>query len=294
MQVELSDPSQEGLPKGLAVGPGARDMQQPMAVAMGVAVPPYQMSMGAGMQQLARLPTIQVQEKAQWLQEVTAMLGVEFEMANKYRVLDEAGNQVFYAVEKTDCLRRQCQNSACADCISWEVDVLYTPPGGLMQKFLAMRRPFSFVCCCLNRPTADVIDETTGQKLGSFRDPCTCVSLRFEVRDASDSDMLVVNGGTCCMQPGLLCPLPCGPCAEIQFDVEDARSGATVGQITKRVPSFLTWLFAPDVDNYHVNFGEVQNPQWKAIMLAFTIFLDFRYFNINTQEQRQDLLFDHS
>merc|ERR550525_217144 len=137
------------------------------------------------------MPALDVEERARWAQEITAMLGAEIEQANKYRVLDPAGNQFYYAVEKTDCCRRQCQNGPCRDCISWEVDVLYTPPGGLHQRFLELRRPCQWVCCCFNRPVADVIDAVTRQKVGSFRDPCTCCSLRFQV----------VNGGCCCSQP---------------------------------------------------------------------------------------------
>jgi len=269
------------------VGGQARDLWQPMAVP-GLAVPPMQImqnSAATGMQQLAAMPAIDVKERANWIQEVTALLGDEIEMANKYQVLDAAGNQFFYAVERTDCCRRQCQNGICSDCTSWEVDVLYTPPGGLMQNFLRLQRPCSCVCCCINRPTADVIDATTGQKIGSFRDPCTCCSLRFQVRDATDADVLNVNGGCCCSQPGMFCPMPCGPCAEVGFAVEDAQSGQEVAQIRKRVPSCLTWLVAPDVDNYHVTFGQIQNPTWKAIILAQTIFMDFRYFNNNRNQQ---------
>jgi len=265
------------------LGPGPPGVVQPVFTG------PPQMVMPVGglsaMQHLAALPRVEVQEKANVLQEVTALLGAEVEMANRYKVLDPNGMQVFYAVERTDCCRRQMQNSCCHDCASWEVDVLYTPTGGLSQHFLALQRPCQCTCCCFNRPVADVIDAPSGQKIGSFRDPCTCTSLKFQVRDATDTDVLVVNGGHCCCQPGIWCPLPCGPCARVKFSVEDAHSGHEVATIQKRVPGCLTWCFAPDVDNYHVTYDQVQNAQWKAILLAFTIFMDFRYFNVNANER---------
>jgi len=268
-------------PGAMAMGPGVHPGMMPQAM-----VPGQQyMAAGNGMQMLAMMPGLDVQERARWLQEATALLGAEIEMANKYRVLDQAGNQLFYAVEKTDCCRRQCQNGCCQDCVSWEVDVLYTPPGMMMQPFLHLRRPFQCVCCCFNRPTADVIDMVANQKLGSFRDPCTCCSLRFQVRDEQDADVLLVDGGCCCSQPGIWCPLPCGPCSEVNFTVEDVTHRNTVAHITKRVPGALQWLFAPDVDNYHVTFDQVQDPRWKAILLAFTVFMDFRYFNTNRNQQ---------
>merc|ERR1719270_1929089 len=92
-------------------------------------MPPPQMGMGmTGMQHLGTINAIDVQEKANWLQEATAMLGEEIQMANRYFVLDRAGNRLFYAVERTDCCKRQMQNGCCHDCAAWEVDVLYTPP----------------------------------------------------------------------------------------------------------------------------------------------------------------------
>merc|ERR1719247_1460768 len=263
--------------------PVAVPVMAPMAIA------PGQMGM-TGLQHIAQLPALQVQEKANMLQEVTALLGLEIEMANKYNVLDSAGNQVFHAVENTDCCRRQLQNGCCHDCAPYDVDVLYTPPGALHQKFVRMTRPCQFTCCCLNRPVADVVDTSTAAevKIGSFRDPCTCCCLKFQVRDASDADVLEVDGGCLCTQPGMLCPLPCGPCAKVEFDVKDAQTGDVVAKVEKQVPSCLTFLFAPDVDNYQVDFMEVQNPQWKALLLAFTIFMDFRYFNVNRNQQNAD------
>jgi len=256
-----------------------------------VASAPGQMAMQpcgvgqTGMEMLSMLHAVEVREKANLLQEVTAMLGEEIQMANKYNIMDTAGNNFFFAVERTGCCRRQMQTMCCHDCASWEVDVLYTPPGHLNQHFIALRRPCQITCCCFNRPIANVVDETTQQKIGSFRDPCTCFSMRFQVRDEHDNDVLEVDGGCCCFQPGLWCPLPCGPCAEVKFSVKDVQSSAIVAHISKRVPGCLAWCCAPDLDNYHVTFDQVQNPRWKAILLAFTIFLDFRYFNVNRNEE---------
>lgn len=261
--------------------------------AMAVAVPaPGQVMMVpgmTGMSHLAQLPALQVQEKANMLQEVTAMLGAEIEMANKYNILDATGQQIFYAVEETDCCRRQLQNGCCHDCAPYDVNILYTAPGRVghpNQPFIRMTRPWQCTCCCLNRPVAEVHDESSGNriKIGSFRDPCTCCCLKFQVRDEQDNDVLEVDGGCLCTQPGMLCPLPCGPCAKVQFDVKDAQSGNKVAAVEKQVPSCLSWCFAPDVDNYQLEFNQVQNEKWKAILLAFTIFMDFRYFNTNRNQ----------
>merc|ERR1712048_933993 len=72
--------------------------------------------------------------------------------------------------------------------------------------------------------------------------------------------------GGCC-QLGLICPCPCGPCKEVTFDVTDYHSGNGIGRLTKIVPDCLKFLVADDVSNYKVEFGAVQNPQWKAMSL---------------------------
>lgn len=277
------------------VGMGARMDGMPsaqmgigMGMGMGMAVPapgaayaPGGAAPMTGMQHLGMLPAIDVQEKANAIEEVTAMLGMEVELANRYHVLDRAGNKLFYAVETTDCCKRQMQNTCCRDCVAWDVDVFYTPPQALHQTFVKLSRPCQFSCCCFSRPIAQVIDQTTNQKLGSFRDPCTCCQLNFQIRDPEDREVLRVNGGFCCFQPGFWCPLPCGPCSKVSFSVEDAESGQRVATLSKHVPSILGWCCAPDVDNYKVDFDKVQAPEWKALLLALAIFMDFRYFNTN-------------
>ncbi|CAE7204857.1 Plscr1 [Symbiodinium sp. KB8] len=88
------------------------------------------------------------------------------------------------------------------------------------------------------------------------------------------------------------CSLPCGPCSELSFDVLDVRTGAKVASIQKQVPSLWTWMFASDVDNYKIQFGMIQDPAWKALLLSFTIYMDFLFFNtpnLNNEEVGQDV-----
>lgn len=235
-------------------------------------------SMGMGMQALHQLPGIEVRERANPIQELTALLGYEIDMAHRYQVLDTAGNEVFYAVERTDWCRRQMQQSCCHDCASWETDVLYTF-GGFRERFLSLRRPCSLTCCCFNRPHVNIIDELTQRRIGSIQDPWACCGMRFSLRDAEDREVLSVYRGCC--HPGLLCPLPCGPCSRVLLEVRDTQCGATVAHVEKRVPSMFAFLFTPDIDNYRIEFQAVQDPEWKAMLLGFALFMDFRYFSYN-------------
>ncbi|CAK9052193.1 unnamed protein product [Durusdinium trenchii] len=182
----------------------------------------------------------QVKERVSWLQEVTTFLGAEIETRNRYSVQDRIGNQLFYAIERTDCCRRQLQRTCLHECASWEVDVLHTPPGQYMQSFLSMRRPMQCVCCCLCRPTAEAPGPHDIGQRSSFRDPWRCCNYNFQLRDAYDSAVLEVHGGCC--QPAVWCSLPCGPCSELHFDVLDARTGHRVATIRKVVPGIASGM----------------------------------------------------
>lgn len=245
-------------------------------------VPPH-------IQCLNSLEGVEVKEKASLIEALTAIIGAEIEMANKYKIFAPGGEEeLFYAVEETSCIMRQVK-SCCPDCAPWKLNMLYTR-GGAQEVVYKMNRDATCTCCCFNRPVINVNDAHTQNKIGSIRDPCACCDLTFQVRDPNDDPVLKVRGGCC--QWGLCCPLPCGPCAEVNFDIQDYKTGADVGHLKKKVPGCCKWLVAPDVDNYKIQFGGVQNPEYKVLMIALAIFIDFRYFNDNSNDDGGGMLGD--
>merc|ERR1711871_1158174 len=98
------------------------------------------------------------------------------------------------------------------DCAPWKLDILYTQ-GGQQQVAYKLEREWTCTFCCFNRPEVTVTDAVTVEKVGSLVDPFACCDLTFTLRDPFDNAALKLNGGCC--QWGLCCPLPCGPCAEV-------------------------------------------------------------------------------
>mmetsp|Transcript_21879 Transcript_21879/g.68786 ORF Transcript_21879/g.68786 Transcript_21879/m.68786 type:complete len:153 (-) Transcript_21879:42-500(-) len=147
-----------------------------------------------------------------------------------------------------------------------------------------MQRDWTCTCCCFNRPAVDMTDAKTGQKIGSISDPFACCDLAFQVRDAHGEPARKVKGGCC--QCGLCCPLPCGPCAEVNFNVED-MNGNQVGSLKKKVPGCCKFFLAPDVDHFDVDFGGVSDPSQRALLLGLAIFMDFRYFSDNPNDDQE-------
>uniref|UniRef100_A0A7S4QGY9 Phospholipid scramblase n=1 Tax=Alexandrium monilatum TaxID=311494 RepID=A0A7S4QGY9_9DINO len=241
-------------------------------------------SEGPHMQCLRSLPRVNVKEQVSIIEAVTAIIGQEIEMANKYKIVDGDNNQQFFAAEETGCCTRQLKQCA-PDCAPWSVGIAYTPPGGPEMKAFTLKRDWTCTCLCFNRPVVDVYDDATKQKLGSISDPFACCDLTFSIRDPSDNLVLKANGGCC--QWGLCCPLPCGPCAEVNFPVTDAKTGDEVGHLKKKVPGCCKFCCAPDVDNFEIEFDKVGNPQYKALMMALALFMDFRYFSDNPNDDQE-------
>lgn len=239
---------------------------------------PPQITMSPALQCLQKAQKIEVHEKVSLLEAATAIMGQEIEMGNKYKVFagseKDTGREIFFAAESTGFCTRQLKQ-CCGDCAPWDLQVLYTEDGKSDLAF-KIERGWTLTCCCFNRPVATMTD-ADGNKIGSLRDPFACCDLTFSIRDEHNHDKIHAKGGCC--QWGLCLPLPCGPCSTVSFRLEDASSGKALGDIEKKVPSCCSFLFASDVDNYKVDLGSISDPRLKALVMALSIFIDFRYFN---------------
>lgn len=266
-------PAQELLPrksKGKGTGKGKRGYGSALQSA------PQQAAMAC----LHGLRSMEVREKASLVEAVSAALGHEIEMANKYNVLAPGDVEIFFAAEQTDFCTRQMKH-CCPDCAPWHLDIVYTKDGR-SEKAFNLERDWTCTCCCCNRPRVDVKNASTGRLIGSITDPYACCDLTFTARDSQDNPVLKAVGGCC--QCGLCCPLPCGPCSEVNFPIVEASGGREVGHIQKKVPSWCTWLFADDVDNYKIDLSGISNPEWKALVMSLSIFIDFRYFSNSSSD----------
>lgn len=244
---------------------------------------PGQISMCLGY--LGATGKISVYEKASKIEALTAMMGSEFERANKYNIVDEQGNDLFFAHEQTDCCKRQIKNLLPA-CTAWNIRFFLTA-GGQNTPVFDMTRDWSVTCCCLNRPKAKIHSpDDDSQVMGYVADPCS-ISPTFKVFNANEEHVMTA-AGPCC-QLGLFFPMPCGPCARVHFDLTDP-DGNVMGEMDKEIPCGLCcckFLFAQSVDNYHLNVSEL-SPEMKALAVATAVFIDFSYFSQPEEKDTSD------
>jgi len=225
-------------------------------------------------QALMNTETVTIQEQVNVLEAATAIVGTQIQFANKYKILDVEGRQIFFAAEETSLMKRQLK-MFCPTCAPWKVGIALTDETN--EKAFIVDRPCTCTICCWNRPVANISD-ASGTPLGTIQDPFLCCNYMFTVKDPSENDVLYVDGGCC--QLGFCCPFPCEPCDKVIFDIKD-KDSESLGSITRTVPGCLKFIFAPSVDNYTVDFSRVQQPDHRALLIVTSLLIDFEYFSRN-------------
>eukprot|EP01066_Platyproteum_vivax_P009167 Platyproteum_vivax@DN4007_c0_g1_i2.p1 len=203
----------------------------------------------------------------------------DIEMNNHYSIKSFDGRTLFTAQEESTCCERNCCPK---DCAPFRFS-LYEGDTGFMgfdftdkgPAIFQVERPCTctFLCCC--RPTIYINDEF-GQALGSIVDPWALCNLTFRINDNDGEHIMSAKGGCC--QCGILCPMPCGPCGEVNFAIEDSQSGDEIGEFSKVVNNCCKWCFS-DADEYTLKFNRDLKPQHKVLLICLALFCDFRFFD---------------
>jgi len=273
----------------------------PVAVAQAV-VAPTQQAMGGGMgvpmqlQYLAgptdpfailsRLPGVSIKQQIQW-----AEVLVGWDMPEKYLISDPVGgHDLFVAAERSNgvmgAIGRQVFEGGHRP---FTLDIaMLAGRGQAPVPFVRLERPFACTCCCLGRPKMHIHNALTNQLIATTVEPCSCCHLRIHMNDQNGSEVLNLNHHCC--DCSLLCwGCPCG-CQETNFQVYD--HGQSVGNIKRQFNAqqalgMITGINA-DSDQFHVDFKEVQSPEWKAALIAMALFLDYCYFVKGGKEARRE------
>ncbi|CEM17298.1 unnamed protein product [Vitrella brassicaformis CCMP3155] len=256
---------------GFASAPPQHQMVGQTATAADAPTPNPAMALGSPdpFIALSGMNKVQVSEKVRALEAV-----IGWEQNNVFRIKNEFGADVMVAKEETEWYKRNC---CLGDCRPWDVDVALCPVAGAPPApFIHLQRKWSLTCCCIGRPKVTVTDVTTNQKLGSVSDPWHCCDVTFVIRDHQGRKIMRVRGGGC--QCGWCCHCPCGPCRKIKFPVFDAKTGREIASIRHEWGGLFKSM-CTDADDYWIDFGEVQDPRWKSLLIATALFLDFRYFS---------------
>ncbi|CAJ1447116.1 unnamed protein product [Effrenium voratum] len=286
------------VPAGCNAGSQFMVSYQPMAAqaaAVGV-VPPVQQAMVAGMGHcafgsdpfaiLSRLNAVSIKQQIQW-----AEVLVGWDMPEKYMISDPASGQpLFIAAERANgimgMMGRQVFEGGCRP---FTLDMaMLTGAGNAPEPFVRLERPFACTCLCCGRPRMHILNALSNQMIASTVEPFSCCHLRVGMHDQNDHEVLRIDHHCC--DCSLMCwGCPCG-CQETKFDVYDGDQ--VVGHIrrqfnTAQALGRITGINA-DSDQFHVDFKEIQSPEWKAALIAMALFLEYCYFVKGGKTARQE------
>jgi len=198
---------------------------------------------------------------------------------------EKKGNLLFKCKEKSSCCARMCLSGECrpfvvtVSTVDKDFEELDNEP------FIKIERPCKCTCYCFNRPEITVTHVSGGKDeyIGKVVDPFQLCNLVLNVYSKDHGHKYTVDGSCC--QLGIWCKCPCEPCQEINFDIKGA-DGTRLSELKKKSAGCLKAAMS-DADNFSLVFPADATKEDKAVLLAATLFLDFRHFEENPQQQKK-------
>jgi len=251
--------SGEGLPMPQGYGPyGGQGMapgyppvmQQPQPQPMMVPddCPP-------GLQYLAMVDQLIVKQQVELLEAFTG-----FETANKYKVLNTMGQEVYFAKEDTDCCNRMC----CGPSRPFDMNITDGQGTEVIHLYRPLRCQGCCFPCCLQRIE---VSSPPGTIIGTIEQNWSLCAPSFSILDQSGEPVLEIEG-------------PCLPCScfgDVEFEIKPVGSDEKVGRITKQWSGLAKEAFT-DADNFGINFPIDLDVKVKATLLGALFLIDYMYF----------------
>lgn len=230
-------------------------MQQPGNGEQWMPMPQGISGVPAGLEYLTQVDQLLVKQKIEIFEMVTGM-----ETANKYKVKNSMGQDIYKAEEHSDFCSRQC----CGPLRKFNMSIT----DNMNRNVISIDRPLkcgNFCCPCCGLQQVTVTSPITGETLGFIKQTWS-IFPRFDIQDANGTTILKIEGP--------LCTISC--CADVAFQVLTG-DGNEIGGITKQWSGIGREAFT-DADNFGVKFPLDLDVKVKATLLAAVFLIDFMYF----------------
>ncbi len=194
---------------------------------------------------LQRHSTLRVRQKKEWAEILTG-----FEGGNRYQVVGDDGQPVFYAGEVGGGLSRILLRLFLKASRPFTME-LKTPEGITV---LRLRRPWRFWFSHLD------VEDGEGRLLGSVQQRFSFFQRLYDVLGPSGEVLATLRGPF--FKPWT-------------FNIE--LNGQEVGRIQKRWSGLGREMFS-DADNFGVTFEQVRDARLRSLVVAATFLIDFVHF----------------
>ena len=209
----------------------------------------------AGLEYLSQLDQLVIKQKVELLELVSGL-----ETANKYKVKNSMGQDVYSATEESDFCSRQC----CGPHRGFKISIKDKHSG---QEIISCERPFKCFGGCPGVPhEMSIKSAVTGELLGKVVQNWHLTHPKFTIYDAADNPIFKMHGPFCA----------CNFCSDVNFQIDDLN-GTQVGLIAKQWSGIIKEAYT-DADNFSVNFPIDLDVKLKAVLLGAVFLVDFMYF----------------
>ncbi|XP_076434998.1 phospholipid scramblase 2-like [Babylonia areolata] len=216
-----------------------------------------------GLEYLAQVDQVLVHQEVEALEAITGI-----ETANRFRILNSAGQQIYFAGEDSSFFERIC----CTVLRGFVFNV--TDNNG--QVVMRVRRKFecckgcSCCMCCTSCNYFASIEDKNGQVLGHISTLPWCCSPIFAIYDENQTVIAEIRLG-CCPIQNMCCT------ADLDFPVVDVSNESQLATIKKTWQGVMKSLFTK-ADNFSVVFPTNLDVKKKALLIGSVFVVDMMVF----------------
>ncbi|CAK9795579.1 Phospholipid scramblase 2 [Anthophora plagiata] len=245
-------------PIATAPVPGAFPMPQPGMQQPGIPMVPQGGWLPSnticppGLEYLTVLDHLFVQQKVELIEAFTG-----WESKNKYVVMNNRGETVYYVVEESGICARLCMGSyRCCEFHVYDSN---------RREILRMVRPCRSESCCCPCCLQKLEVYSGDTLLGTVSEDWSLWRSSFSIENATGETVLIIKG------PWFRF------CVDVTFKIKSADGAHRLGEIKKEWSGMGREVFT-DADNFGINFPMDLDVKIKAVLLGACLLIDFMFF----------------
>lgn len=213
-----------------------------------------------GLEYLTMIDQLIIKQKLEMLEAVAGVMGYGLETANKYKIKNVLGQNVYKAVEDTEC----CTRIVCGPLRPFDMIIKDNSD----REVLHLSRPYRCQSCCFPCCLQSLeVSSPPGTTIGFVEQKWTCIKPKFDIKDGDGNVALVIVGPWCTYS-----------CAgDVEFKIMTPDESVEVGRISKQWTGLLKEAFT-DMDNFGITFPMDLDVRCKATLIGAAFLIDYMFF----------------
>ncbi|KAL1492986.1 hypothetical protein ABEB36_011136 [Hypothenemus hampei] len=198
-----------------------------------------------GLEYLTTIDQLLVHQKVEVLEALTG-----FETKNKFTIKNSLGQKVYYAVEDSDCLTRNC----CGPLRPFDMKILDNYRNEVIHLNRLLACDSCCFPCCLQKME---VSSPPGVLVGTVEQQWSLCCPSFAIKNTSGDTVLKIEGPLCTMSI----------CGDVEFEILSGDGNVRVGRISKQWSGLIREAFT-DTDFFGITFPMDLDVRMKAVMLG--------------------------